>query len=318
LHDADDERAARWEMLLPHRELALGMVLRATGNLAEAEDCVHDAMLRLVRRSDLDPARVRALLVRASLHIAIDHRRAATRQQTAVIRLGGGAAAEVVSPEQVVAQRAEVARVVAALDSLPRREREVMLLRLSGLNVAETAARMGISYKSVEGSYTRGRARMRHLLAVVVAGVVERLRRAASPGGEMAATTVAALLLLGGPGAGGAAAGEQPTDLPRGGAHRPVPLAVASTPPPTVSAPNAPEPEQPPGTTPRPRPPRTLAPHLRLPTWQPGSPHPDATVDAPIEAPFGLGAAGVYVVLHPWDAATDPAASATLLAPPRR
>src|SRR5947209_3602773 len=130
-------------MLLPHRELALGMVLRATGNLAEAEDCVHDAMLRLVRRSDLDPARVRA--------------------------------------------------------------------------------RLGISYKSVEGSYTRGRALIRHLIAVVVAGLVDRLRRAASPGGEMAATTVAALLLLGGPGAGGAAAGEQPTALPPGGAHRPIP-----------------------------------------------------------------------------------------------
>ncbi|HXA28907.1 MAG TPA: sigma-70 family RNA polymerase sigma factor [Candidatus Angelobacter sp.] len=184
-------------MLLPHRELAVAMVLRSTRNLAEAEDCVHDAMLRLVRRDDLDPARVRALLIRAALHVAIDHHRAAAREQSAVVRLGGGLEADGVSPEQVLEQRVEVARMLAAIDSLPRRERQVMRLRLAGLSVAEAAARLGISVKSVEGAYTRARARVRYLLGAGFAWVADRLRRMAAPEREAVVTTVAALLLVG-------------------------------------------------------------------------------------------------------------------------
>jgi RNA polymerase sigma-70 factor (ECF subfamily) len=198
LDDAEQHTAnARWAMLLPHRDLALGVVRRATGSMPEAEDCVHDAMLRLVRRSDLDPTRVRSLLVRAALHIAIDRHRAATRQQVAVVRLGGGAAADVVSPEQVAAQRAEAERLLTAIDSLPRRERQVMLLRLAGLNVAETAARLGISTKSVEGAFTRARARVRYLLGAMATGGCDRTRRMGSARGEVAATAVAVLLPAG-------------------------------------------------------------------------------------------------------------------------
>jgi len=219
-NDQSRARAARWAMLLPHRELAVGMVVRATGDLAEAEDSVHDAMLRLVRRSDLDPSRVRSLLIRAALHIAIDHRRATARQQSAVVRLGGDAESFAVSPEQVVTQRADAARILTAVDGLPRRERQVILLRLAGLSVAETAARLGISAKSVEGAYTRARARVRYLLGAAFAWVMERLRRAASPRGEALATTVAALLLLG-PGWGGATehlmpSAQAPSWVPRG------------------------------------------------------------------------------------------------------
>jgi RNA polymerase sigma factor (sigma-70 family) len=185
-----------WELLLRHRDVALAVLLRRTGSVAEAEDSVQEALARLGSRADLDAGRVRALLVRTALGIAAEHRRTATREQAAVVRLAGGTAAQIVSPEALAAQRAEASQLLAAIDALPRRERQVLQLQLSGLSVAEMAARLGISYKSVEGALTRARARVRLILGGLLAWVAERLRRLASSRGETAATTVAALLLL--------------------------------------------------------------------------------------------------------------------------
>jgi RNA polymerase sigma-70 factor (ECF subfamily) len=309
LDDADDQarvRAARWAMLLPHRELAVGIVSRTTASLAEAEDCVHDAMLRLVRRDDLDPARVRSLLIRAALHIAIDHRRAAAREQSAVVRLGGGFESDVVSPEQVLSRRAEADRVLAAVDSLPRRERQVMLHRLAGLSVAETAARLGISAKSVEGAYTRARARVRFLLGAVLAWVMERLRRSASPRGEAVVNTVAALLLLG---PGWVQGGDDRPPLssvpsPSGAQAHAGTAPDARTPPGSQRTPghdDQPTAGQPPPGGSRPEPPTQHGPRLH-------NPPPNATVGAPIDAPDGLASTGVYVTLQTPDPSTYPGA----------
>jgi RNA polymerase sigma factor (sigma-70 family) len=207
-------------MLLPHREHAISVLRRRRGDRAEAEDCVHDAMLRLVERDDLDPERVGSLLTRAALAIAIDHARAAQRSERAATRLGGGAAAQVVSPDEVLADRVEAERVMAEVERLPRRERQVLLLRLTGFGVGETATRLGLSYKSVEGAYTRARARIRLALGGLLAWIAVRLRRVSSSRGEAAVATVAALLFAGpfwggaplGPpgGAGGAHIGHPP------------------------------------------------------------------------------------------------------------
>ncbi len=312
-------------MLLPHRDLALGVVLRATGNLADAEDCVHDAMLRLARRDDLDPARVRALLVRAALHIAVDRRRAAGRQRTAMLRLAGGAAAEVTSPEELAAEHADAEHVRAALEELPRREREVILLRLAGLNVAETAGRLGISHKSVEGAYTRARARLRLLLGGALAWLLHRLRRS-TPRGEvlaaagaamaMAATSAAALLAF--PGA-------PPSQAAGGGgvALRPVS--------PSFPESRAAEPGIPPAgddghRTGSGRGPSGEAdaggPHTHIdlhvlapdpPGFKKHNPPPGCDICVPIDAPFGLASTGVYVTglgVSPQDEASGELADA--------
>jgi len=189
----DDER---WEILLPHRAAAVSAVRRATGSIAEAEDVVHDAMLRIVGRADLDPTRVRSLLIRTALQIASAHHRAAVRQRDALVRLRGGADSAVASPEQVHADRVEAQRAVAVIAELPRRERQVLLLRIGGLTVMETAERLGLSAKSVEGAYTRARARMRLLAGSMLAWLAERLRRATPTRRDATASTVAAVLLL--------------------------------------------------------------------------------------------------------------------------
>jgi RNA polymerase sigma-70 factor (ECF subfamily) len=185
-------------MLEPHRAQAVAAVQRAMRGTVDAEDCVQEATIRLAWRDDLDPARVRALLTRAAVHIAIDRLRSRRREERALARLGADLTSRTISPEDVVADRAEVERLLAAVDTLPRRERQVMRLRLSGLSVMETAKLLGLSHKSVEGMYTRARARVRLVLGTVLAWLAGKLRRAPSPRDE-ALVTAAALLFFASP-----------------------------------------------------------------------------------------------------------------------
>lgn len=61
------------------------------------------------------------------------------------------------TPEQMLSAREELKRVQEGLDRLPRRCREVMVLRrVEGLSQKETAARLGISAKAVEQQTTKG------------------------------------------------------------------------------------------------------------------------------------------------------------------
>lgn len=147
----------RWAILLPHREIAVNMVRRVTGDIYEAEDCVHDAMVRLIQRADLDPARVRALLIRAALYIAIDKARHRRRAENIAHRLAANLDDRITVPEAVVMLQADAAQVLAALRTLPPRPRQVLAMRLlADLSVSETAATLGVSRNTVDGAYTRG------------------------------------------------------------------------------------------------------------------------------------------------------------------
>lgn len=183
-------------MLERHREQAMAAVQRATVDASEAEDCVQEALLRLALRNDLDPSRVRSLLTRTAMGIAIDRLRARGRAERLAIRLGGGMAAQTVSPEQVAGDRADLRRAFLAISSLPWSERRVLLLRVSGMSIAETARHLGVTQKSVEGAFTRARARLRILVGGALAWVAARLRRAPSQSGEAIAAAVAVLLFV--------------------------------------------------------------------------------------------------------------------------
>ena len=183
-------------MVHQHREYAVDAVRRAVGNAVDAEDCVQDAILRLLDREDIDPARARALLTRTAVNIAIDRLRSERRAQRAMQRLAAEESGRVVSPEHVIADRDHVSRVMAAIDTLPRRERQVLLLRLTGLSAVETARMLGLSAKSVEGAYTRARARVRLIVTGALMWLADRLRRTTSPHGEAFAAAVAVLVLV--------------------------------------------------------------------------------------------------------------------------
>jgi RNA polymerase sigma-70 factor, ECF subfamily len=69
------------------------------------------------------------------------------------------------SPGEQAERKEQWLRLAGAIDRLPEDQRDVVVLRdLEGLPVAEIAARLGRTEKSVSGLYLRGRRRLRELL----------------------------------------------------------------------------------------------------------------------------------------------------------
>src|SRR3982074_1458034 len=64
--------ASRWTGLLPYRERPITALHQRCGEFADAEDLVHEAMLRVVQLPDLEEHRVGGLLLVVSDRLAID------------------------------------------------------------------------------------------------------------------------------------------------------------------------------------------------------------------------------------------------------
>src|ERR1700694_3649719 len=79
--------ASRWTLLLPYRERAIAALHQRYGEFADAEDLVHEAMLRVVQLPDLEEHRVGGLLVVVSDRLAIDRHRRRKRERAAAFRL---------------------------------------------------------------------------------------------------------------------------------------------------------------------------------------------------------------------------------------
>ena len=120
----------------------------------EAEEAVQEAFVRVDRRlAGLPVDRHLAYLRQAVLNQArsdLRRRRAAKRQAIAQ-------RAVTESPEEVAIQSDDHRRVLAALDALPARQRECLVLRFYGeLSEAEIAAALSISANSVKTHLRRG------------------------------------------------------------------------------------------------------------------------------------------------------------------
>ena len=202
----------RWEMLRQHRDDAVAALRRLGFDAGEAEDWVHDAMIRLVRRADLDPRGVRSLLIRAASHVGIDRLRRHRRGDRITERLAASAMADIATPEQVAQSKADAARVLDMIMLLPRRERQVMVLRIMGFSVGDTAHELGVSYKSVEGTYARARQRLRNMLRDTIAAIASVGRRLSFPGNEAVAGVAALVFAMHG------LVGRVPATVPEGGA----------------------------------------------------------------------------------------------------
>lgn len=192
----DASEADRWDLLLGHRDAVVSIVRRKVRNTAEAEDCVHDAILRLVRRPDLDPERVRSLLTKVAVGLAIDRYRSTQSRDRAVVRLGGAAVSAAISPQDVLAETSEAERIIAAVDALPPRERQVLRLRIQGFGVADAARLLRLSYKTVEGAYTRARQHVRKALQGLIGWLGLRRRLLLPPGEATAMAGIAGLFLI--------------------------------------------------------------------------------------------------------------------------
>jgi RNA polymerase sigma-70 factor (sigma-E family) len=140
-----------------YREHGLGLVrfaLLLTGDRATAEDVVQDAFLGLHRHWDdiKDPDRVLAYLRTA----VVNGSRSYYRRHTIARRLRPEPLAMVQSAESSVLAGEERRALLAAVDALPRRQREVLALKyFLDLGEQEIAAILCISRGAVASTASR-------------------------------------------------------------------------------------------------------------------------------------------------------------------
>ena len=147
---------------------AFGHAMRMLGDRAEAEDVAQEALLRLWRAapgSRAGEAKVSTWLYRVVSNLCIDRMRR---------RRGGFADIDAVAEPQDPAPSAASAMqqasrgqaLQAALDSLPERQKQAVVLRhLEGLSNPEIADIMEIGVRAVESLTARGRKALEGLLA---------------------------------------------------------------------------------------------------------------------------------------------------------
>jgi RNA polymerase sigma-70 factor (sigma-E family) len=134
-----------------------------TGDRDNAEEVVQDAYVavlgswRRVRELDKAEAYLRTAVVNAS-RSRLRRRQVAQRRRPEPLR-------DVASAESFAMEHAQREAVLTALQELPRRQREAVVLRYYGdLSEAQTAAAMGCSTGAVKSHTSRAMAALRPLL----------------------------------------------------------------------------------------------------------------------------------------------------------
>jgi RNA polymerase sigma-70 factor (ECF subfamily) len=131
-------------------------------NPADAEDAVQEAFLRVLRHRDtLDEVRDRRVwLIRIVWNIVLDRkRRAKTRPETDdVAELARVLPSDGLTAEQIASAAQHHAHVLACIDQLPAKERQVLMLSaFEELSSVEIASVLGITESSVRSRLFRAR-----------------------------------------------------------------------------------------------------------------------------------------------------------------
>jgi RNA polymerase sigma-70 factor, ECF subfamily len=138
-------------------------------NSADAEDAVQETFLRVLRHRDMlcDVRDQRVWLVRIVWNVVLDRkRRAKTRPETDdVAELARVLPAAGLSAEERAVAAQQHAHVLACVEQLPSKERQVLMLSaFEELNSVEIAAVLGITESSVRSRLFRARNLMAGLL----------------------------------------------------------------------------------------------------------------------------------------------------------
>ncbi len=148
----------RWSLLVPHRQRLLRIAGRRVNSPQDAEDCVHEALLRAAAFPPLDEARVGQFLTTTVLRLCVDLHRARARGDRAFARCAVGTNEP--PPDERICDQAEGHWLMGKVETLQGRERQVLLARAAGKSTREAAQDLAISVKAAEGAFTRGRARL--------------------------------------------------------------------------------------------------------------------------------------------------------------
>ena len=164
----DRARNALSRLVEAHYEDLRAFVRRRVGSAAAAQDIVQETWLRVAADPpQREPEQPLAYLYRVAANLAVDRLR--RERLEARHREPGPPSADraetAPGPEQVAAAREELAILERAVAELPDRCRATFLLyRGRGLSMRETAARLGISEKTVEKHIARAMVHCRRRL----------------------------------------------------------------------------------------------------------------------------------------------------------
>lgn len=168
----------------------------------DAEDAVHEAMLRVVEDPRAEGDRLSTWLMAVTERLCADRYRQVDREAGAASRSASAAPAPV-PVEEVVCDRAEAKWLARRSGALPARQAEALWLKAEGLDVGQVARRMGLSYGTAESLLARARRTMRRSLAGTLALALWLCGRgriwAGGSGGAaaVAVSTAAAVAVLG-------------------------------------------------------------------------------------------------------------------------
>jgi RNA polymerase sigma-70 factor, ECF subfamily len=149
-----------------HSGLLYRVALSVLRNPAEAEDVVQDVFVRVLQRQrELGGIiEIKPWLVRIAWNLALDRRRRVRPDQMDEMFAAGLVSAD--QPvDQALAEAGQIQRVLAAMDRLPKKERQALLLSaMEELSTAEIAAVLDRSESSVRSLLFRARAHLRERL----------------------------------------------------------------------------------------------------------------------------------------------------------
>jgi RNA polymerase sigma-70 factor (ECF subfamily) len=174
LYANSDPDAARLltTRLLPR---VLGYAARLLGDRAEAEDVAQDAMMRMWKIAPdwrTGEAAVATWLYRVVTNLCTDRQRAKMRRRSDALDDVPEPADAAASAEAGLIEADRMAALQAALDSLPDRQRQAVVLRhIEGMTNPEIAAILEIGVEAVESLTARGK----RALALALAGKREAL-----------------------------------------------------------------------------------------------------------------------------------------------
>jgi RNA polymerase sigma-70 factor (ECF subfamily) len=152
------------ELVRRHRDVLWAVALRTTGNPADAEDALQEAMvsaLRAVERFERRSA-VRTWLYRIVVNASLDRLRRNAARPTSPL----DEHVDPASPGDESGRLAQRLDVLSALQTLsPGQRAAVVLVHMHGLTVAEAAQVLDVPEGTVKSRCSRARAQLARLLA---------------------------------------------------------------------------------------------------------------------------------------------------------
>jgi RNA polymerase sigma-70 factor (ECF subfamily) len=152
------------EVVLPHLDSAYNLARWLVRSGDDAEDIAQEAMMRAFQYFDgFHGGDARAWLLRIVRNASYGWLQKNRARQPDVFDEAIHAGLDVINPETLMLQNADARLVEAAMNALPARLREVLVLReLEGLTYKEISAVIGLPMGTVMSSLSRARARFRH------------------------------------------------------------------------------------------------------------------------------------------------------------